>query len=342
MRRLLIVFVCLLALASAVVAGCGQNSGDVREAGEQQEGLKKVTFMLDWAPNTNHTGIYVAKEKGYFAQKGLDVEIVQPSQGGATDLVATGKAHLGVSYQEEITLARASGVPVVSVAAVVQHNTSGFASKKESNITRPGQFTGKRYGGWGSASEEAVLKTVVQKDGGDPDKVKVINIGTSDFFAAIDRDIDFAWIYYGWTGIEAELRGIPLNMIMLRDLDPVLDYYTPVLFTNESLIKNDPQLVRDFLAAASMGYNFAADNPDQAAGILLKHVPELNEQLVKKSQQWLSPRYRDDAPRWGEQRKEVWQNYTAWMEQNKLLTGKVDVDKAFTNEFLPEEQLPAK
>ncbi|MFZ5633987.1 MAG: ABC transporter substrate-binding protein [Bacillota bacterium] len=334
MKKKLSVFICLLVLAAAV-AGCGKGPGDGRKAAEKPEKPRKITFMLDWVPNTNHTGIYVAREKGYFAQKGLDVEIVQPSQGGATDLVATGKAQFGVSCQEEITMARAAGVPIVSIAAVIQHNTSGFASKSESNIKRPRDFAGKRYGGWGAASEEAVLRAVVQRDGADPNKVKIFNIGTSDFFAAISKDIDFAWIFYGWTGIEAELRGMPLNMIMLKDLDPVLDYYTPVLFTNESVIKNDPQLVRDFLAAASMGYNFAADNPDQAAEILLKQVPELNAELVRKSQKWLSPRYRDDAPRWGEQKKEVWQKYTAWMEQHKLLPGSVDADRAFTNEFLP-------
>lgn len=334
MKRSVPIFILLLALA-LVAAGCGKKPVKEPKAAEKAEKPRKVVFMLDWVPNTNHTGIYVAREKGYFAQKGLEVEIVQPSQGGTTDLVATGKAQFGVSSQEEITLARSSGVPLISVAAVIQHNTSGFASKKESNIKGPKDFEGKRYGGWGSASEEAMLKAVMLKAGADPAKLKFINIGTSDFFAAIRRDIDFAWIFYAWTGVEAEIRGVPLNVIMVKDLDPVLDYYTPVLFTSDSVVKNDPKLVRDFLAAASMGYSFAADNPEQAAEILLKQVPELNPDLVRRSQKWLSPKYRDDAPRWGEQKKEVWQNYAAWMERQKLLSGSVDVNRAFTNEFLP-------
>ncbi len=318
----------LLIISLAAASGCGSSSSVDPE-------MKKVTFMLDWVPNTNHTGIYVAKEKGYFAEKGLEVDIVQPSQGSAMDLVATGKAQFGVSHQEEITMARSAGVPVVSVASVIQHNTSGFASKKELNIVDPKDFEGKKYGGWGSASEEATLKTVMLKAGADPDKLDIINIGASDFFTVINRDIDFAWIFYAWTGIEAEIRGVPLNTIMVKDLDPALDYYTPVLFTTEQVIEDSPELVRDFLAACAMGYQYAAENPDQAADILISQVPEIDSELVKRSQRWLSPRYIDDAPRWGEQKKEVWQNYTRWMSEHKLLPGDVDVDLAFTNKFLP-------
>ncbi|HBV97946.1 MAG: ABC transporter substrate-binding protein [Peptococcaceae bacterium BICA1-7] len=318
--------------AAAAVAGCGSKKEGV-PGPEVKE--RKVTVMLDWTPNTNHTGLYVAKEKGFFSEKGLAVDIVQPSQGGTTELVATGRAQFGVSYQEDVTMARASGVPIVSLAAVVQHNTSGFVSKKQANITSPEDFEGKRYGGWGSASEEAVLKAVMEKAGADPKKTKIINIGTSDFFTAINRDIDFAWIYYAWTGIEAELKGVPLNTIMLKDLDPVLDYYTPVLISSEQTIQSDPQLVRDFLDAVARGYLFAGENPDAAAELLLKQVPELNPELVKSSQRWISPRYKDDAGRWGEQKKEVWVNYAGWMERHSLLPGRVEVEKAFTNDYLP-------
>lgn len=340
MKRKWLAGLLTIALAATVAAGCGKGAGDGKQAADNKDPAqsgkaRKVVFMLDWVPNTNHTGIYAAREKGYFAGRGLEVDILQPSQGGTTDLVATGKAQFGVSSQEEITMARSAGVPLVSIAAIVQHNTSGFASRKEKNIVSPRDFEGKRYGGWGSASEEATIKAVMQRAGADPSKLTMINTGTSDFFASISRDIDFGWIFYGWTGIEAEIRGVPLNMIWVRDLDPALDFYTPVLFTSEEVIRSDPQLVRDFLAAAGEGYGFSAENPDQAAEILIKQVPELNGELVKRSQRWLSPRYRDDAPRWGEQKKEVWQGYTAWMQQQKLLPGSVEVEKAFTNEFLP-------
>src|SRR5690606_40062348 len=89
-----------------------------------------------------------------------------------------------------------------------------------------------------------------------------------DFFTAVKRDIDFSWIYYGWTGIEAELRNVPLDIIYLKDLDPVLDFYTPTLITNESMIQKDPETIKKFLRAVKKGYEYAIDHPEEAADIL--------------------------------------------------------------------------
>ncbi|WP_059173110.1 ABC transporter substrate-binding protein [Bacillus sp. FJAT-27445] len=330
MRKLLVVlFSVLLALG---IVGC---SGDKKGEGTAKS-LKKVKIVLDWAPNTNHTGIYVAKEKGYFKKHGLDVDIILPGEAGADQLVASGKSEFGVSYQESITQARIQGVPLVSVAAVIQHNTSGFASPKAKNITSPKDFAGKTYGGWGSPVEKAVLSLLMKQENADVDKVKIINMGDSDFFTAVKRDIDFAWIYYAWTGIEAELRNEPINMVYLTDHSEKLDYYTPVIATNEKMIKNDPKIVEAFVASVSEGYQFAIKNPSESADILLKAVPDLDPELVKKSQEWLAPKYQDDAKRWGEQKLEIWENYSQWMFENGLLEKELDAEKAFTNEFLPE------
>lgn len=326
-------------LASCVIfffllAGCGNHAADQHEKEEKEH--KKVAVVLDWTPNTNHTGLYVAKEKGYFEEKGLDVEIMMPGEAGSDQLVASGKAEFGVSYQESVTEARVQDVPIVSIAAVIQHNTSGFASLAEKNITSPKDFEGKTYGGWGAPLEKAVLASLMDVDGADIEKVDIVNMGDADFFTAVKRDIDFAWIYYAWTGVEAELRGEKLNMVYLTDYSDKLDYYTPVITTNEKMIESDPDTVKAFMAAVSKGYEFAIDHPDEAADILIKAVPDLDPELVKKSQEWLSPRYQDDAARWGEQKAEVWKNYMGWMLEKDLLEKEMDVKKAFTNQFLPE------
>ncbi|MHA7136298.1 ABC transporter substrate-binding protein [Rossellomorea arthrocnemi] len=303
---------------------------------EQKEGLKKVTVVLDWTPNTNHTGLYVAKEKGYFEEQGLDVDIILPGEAGADQLVASGKAEFGVGYQESVTQARVQDVPLVSIAAVIQHNTSGFASPKDKGITTPKDFEGKSYGGWGSPVEKAVMTSIMKQENADVEKVDFVNMGDTDFFTAVKRDVDFAWIYYGWTGIEAELRGEDLNMMYVKDYSEKLDYYTPVLTTNEKMIEKDPETVKSFLSASSKGYQFAIDNPEEAGGILLNAAPDLDKELVMKSQEWLAPKYKDDADRWGEQKLEVWENYASWMYDNDLLDKELDSKKAFTNEFLPK------
>lgn len=331
---------CLAAISALLLltgcAGSGQDAkNESEDAGGKQE-LKEVTVVLDWTPNTNHTGLYAAKEKGYFKEEGLDVEIIMPGEAGADQLTASGKADFGVSYQESITEARVQGVPLVSIAAVIQHNTSGFASPAEKNIKSPKDFEGKTYGGWGAPVEKSVIDSLMKKENADADKVSFVNMGDADFFTAVKRDIDFAWIYYGWTGVEAELRGEKINMVYLTDYSEKLDYYTPVLATSEKMIEDDPETVKAFVNAAAKGYEFAIGQPEEAADILLKNAPDLDSELVKKSQEWLSPRYQDDAARWGEQKLEVWENYAEWMHENGLLDKELDAGKAFTNDFLPE------
>jgi ABC-type nitrate/sulfonate/bicarbonate transport system substrate-binding protein len=296
-----------------------------------------VLVMLDWFPNTNHTGLYVALDKGWYSEEGLDVEIVQPAEGSTlVQVVAAGQADFGISYQEEVSYARAEEIPIVSVAAIIQHNTSGFASPQDRGIGRPKDFEGKRYGSWGSPIERAVLDVLMACDGGDVDEVEFIDIGWADYFTVVQRDVDFAWIFYGWTGVEAELRGSPINIVMLSDWsDCVPDYYTPVLITSEERIAEKPDLISTFLEATSRGYEFAIANPAEAAEILLKHAPESNADLVKRSQDWLSPHYQADASRWGEQELAIWQGYADWMADRGLLPGHIDAAAAFTNEFLP-------
>jgi ABC-type nitrate/sulfonate/bicarbonate transport system substrate-binding protein len=318
-----------------LIAGCSGNK-QKETTKETKKTLKKVSVVLDWTPNTNHTGLYVAKEKGYFKAEGLDIDIIMPGEAGADQLVASGKADFGVGYQEAITQARIQDVPLVSIAAVIQHNTSGFASPIDKNIKSPKDFEGKTYGGWGSPVEKAVIASLMQKENADVNKLKIINTGDTDFFTAVKRDVDFAWIYYGWTGVESELRNEKLNMIYLTDYSDKLDYYTPVLETNEKMIAKNPETVKAFLKAATKGYEFAIKNPDEAADVLIKAAPDLDPKLVKKSQEWLAPKYQDDAKQWGIQKQKVWENYASWMYENKLLDKKLDAEKAFTNEFLPK------
>ncbi|HWS38796.1 MAG TPA: ABC transporter substrate-binding protein [Actinoplanes sp.] len=320
-----------IAAASLVLAGCGSQAEQEKTAA----GLTKVQVALDWTPNTNHTGLYVAKEKGYFAAHGLDVEIVQPGDADPSALVAADKIPFAISAQEALTQARAEGAPLVSIAAIIQHNTSGFGSPKDRNLTKPADYAGKTYGGWGGPLEAPLLQAVVAADGGDASKVKTVNVGDSDFFAATKKGIDLQWIFYGWTGVEAELRGEPVNIQYVKDYDPALDFYTPILITNEKRISGDPELVESFTAAVSEGYTYAARNAGESADILLKAAPELNAELVKKSQEWLSPKYQDDAARWGEQKAEIWTGFSDWLYQKKVLTTEVDGTKAYTNDFLP-------
>jgi ABC-type nitrate/sulfonate/bicarbonate transport system substrate-binding protein len=305
--------------------------------GSEPEGPASVSFLLDWVPNTNHTGVFVARDQGYFDEEGLTVEIIEPGEVYPEAAVAGGAADFGISFQENVTLARGEGAPIVSVAAVLQHNTSGFASLAVLDVNSPADFEGLRYGAYGSPSEAPTLEALMEGSGADFGELEMVTTGFADPLALLSEgQIDLAWIFYGWQGIQAEQMGIDLNVVMMDDyFDSVPDFYTPVVITSESMIAERPDLVAAVLRALSRGYTFAAEHPDEAAEVLLSAVPELDSALVKGSQRWLSDYYIAEASRWGEQKESVWRDYADWMVAQGIMTTPVAPEDAFTNRFLP-------
>ncbi|SNS71710.1 ABC-type nitrate/sulfonate/bicarbonate transport system, substrate-binding protein [Anaerovirgula multivorans] len=326
----------VLTLIMTSLVGCSIGTG--KEAREPSQQMEKVTVILDWVPNTNHTGMYTAIEQGYYAEEGLAVEIIQPGESGSAELIATKQGEFGISYQEQVAYARTAEnpLPVKAIAAIIQHNTSGFASPVNKEILSPKDFEGKKYGGWGSPMEEAILKALMDKEGGDFSKLEMVDIGVIDFFTSVENHVDFTWIYYGWDGVAAELRDFGLNFILLQDIQEALDFYTPVIIAHDELLESNPQLAERFLRATTKGYQYAMENPEGAAADLLKWVPELDEEMVIASQKYLAAQYQAEAKRWGEMKAEVWERYSEWMYQQGLLREALKTEDAFTNEFLPQ------
>ncbi len=333
LKKKLISVVVASLTALTLFAGCSK-----KEEVKNEEGLQKVTLILDWTPNTNHTGFYVAQEKGYYKELGLDVEIVQPSEGSSLQLLAAGKGDFAVSYQEDLTYARTSDspLPVMAIAAIIQHNTSGFASPKEKGIETVKDFENKVYGGWGSPSEQAILKAVMEKNGADFSKVKIIDAGSEDFFIATKNNLDFEWTFEGWTNIEAKLRGFEINYIPLIDLDSSLDYYTPIIATTEDTVNNKKDLAKKFMEATTKGYEYSIVNPEESAKILVNNVPEISEELAIESQKYLADKYMEGTKVWGYMKDSVWNNYTKFLYDNKLINKEMKASEAYTNEFLSE------
>jgi ABC-type nitrate/sulfonate/bicarbonate transport system substrate-binding protein len=299
---------------------------------------QKVSVMLDWVPNTNHTGLYVAQERGYFKDQGLTVDIVPLAEGSSVEeVVAAGTVQFGISASEPLSKARSEGIPILCIAPIIQHNTSGFASLKKANIARPKDFEGKRYGSFGSDTEKALITKLMQADGGDVSKVEFVEIGDADFLTLAQKgQVDFAWVFAGWEVIDGKLRGLDLNYMPLTDWKQVIpDYYTPIFITNEEMTQKRGDIVKKFLAATSKGYNDAIADPKATGDILAKATPETSKDLIQQSQAYLATQYTADAPRWGDQKPAVWQNFGAFMTGQKLLAKPFDPTKAFTTAFLP-------
>lgn len=325
----------LIALLSFILVACGSEKTEKQnEQVKSDIGGKKVSLFLDWTPNTNHTGIYVAKEKGFYEELGLDVEVLLPGEVSAEQLVATNKGEFGISFQTEVTQARAQDLPVVSIAAIIQHDTSGYASPIDKGIESPKDFAGNVYGAYGSLLEESMIDLVMSRDGADKKDVDIVQLGNSDFFIATQKDIDFVSIFYAWTGIEAEIRDVELNFIQKTDYADELDTYSPVIVTSEKLIDEDPETVQAFVEATLRGYEFAIEKPAEAAEILIAAEPDLDPELVKRSQEWLSPRYQDDAEKWGIQDSGRWEVFAKFMFENGIIEKEIDATEAFTNEFI--------
>ena len=303
-----------------------------------QDENEKIRIVLDWTPNTNHTGLYVAEAKGYFAEQGLDVEIMQPPEGGAEALVGGGRAEFGISFQDSLApnFASKNSIPITAVAALIQHNTSGVISLKEDGIDSPGKMAGHNYATWDMPIEQAIIRKIVEDDGGNFDEIEMVPSTVTDVITALQTDIDTVWVFYAWDGIATKVKGLETNYLNFADYGKELDYYSPVLITNTEYAQENSETVTKALTAIKQGYEFAIENPDEAAQILLEAAPELNSEIVVESQKWLADQYIADAEKWGYIDQDRWDGFYGWLFENNLIENEIPKGSGFTNEYLPE------
>ena len=334
MKKRIYTLILAVVMLISTLSGCG-NTGLDKDA----DGLTKITFVLDWTPNTNHTGLYVAQELGYFKEAGLSVEIVQPPEDGAEVLVASGKAQFGVSFQDSLAPAFAgeNALPITAVASVIQHNTSGIISRKGEGMDTPKGMEGHTYSTWNGSIELATLKSVVEADVGNFDKVELIPSKVTDEVSALKtKSTDAIWIFYAWAGVKTELENLETDYFAFKDINPVFDYYTPVIISGNKFLQENPDTAKAFLSALSKGYQYAMEHPEKAADILCKAAPELDKELVLASQNYLKDQYQADATYWGYIDATRWNNFYKWVNDNNLVEGKIPENAGFSNEYLPK------
>ncbi len=351
-KKIQVLTVLLLALALAMLTGCGDKktetktdkTADTQEQGtdtnQTGEELEKIVVALDWTPNTNHTGLYVAQDKGYFKDAGLEVEIVEASDAGAEAMVSSNTAQFGISFQDTLVPAFAAKeserLPVTAVAAIIQHNTSGIISPKEKGIDRPGKMGGCTYATWDLPIEQATVKKVVNDDGGNYDEINLASQYVENIQGAFASGIDAVWIYYAWDGVNTELAGLDTNFFYFKDYADELDYYTPVIIAGNDFLEKNPQTAKKFMEAVSKGYEFAINEPEEAAKILVDLNEGMDLDLCVASQKWLADKYRGDAEKWGVIDQSRWDAFYKWVYDNKLCENQIPAGFGFTNEYLPD------
>lgn len=333
--KILIVVVAVVVIGAAGLLIARNNS-------EPEQPKQKVTLALDWTPNTNHTGIYIAKHQGWYEENNIDLEIVPYSSASSDALVSSGKADVGIGFTEGVVSSAAGDSPVVSIAAIIARDTSSIATRAEDNINSLAELDGKIYGGYGAPYEDAVMKQVIRNDGGEGEYRQVI-VDTAPLDALESDKVDFVWIFDGWDGIEAKRRGFDIKQFPVTE-HGIPDRSTPNIITSPQLISDDPDMLERFMEATIRGYELAISDPEEAARMLIEANPEgtfPDEELVYESQKYLSDRYKQEGEAWGYQDPELWRNYPEFMlRQDAILdvsgepVDSLDFESLYTNRFV--------
>ena len=297
----------------------------------------KLTLALDWYPNANHAGLYVAQDRGYFDEAGLAVEIYTPADpAAALQTVGAGRDTFGISYHSEILFAREQEVPVVSVAALVQHPLNSIMALESSGIERPSDLVGKSVGSAGLPSDDAYLSTMLEYDGASMDDVEVVNVGFDLLPAVLSGRVD-AVIGTYWTHetILAEQQGHPVTYLRVEEWG-VPDYYELVLAAGEPTVAEQGEAITAFLGALQQGYADAAADPDAALDVLLAASPDLEPDVERKGLDLLIPLWTDNGKvSFGTQTAERWDAFGGWMKEQGLLGEDVDIAAAWNGDLLP-------
>lgn len=335
MRRILPL---ILALATGLLlAGCGD---DEPAAGTTSTGAtRSAEVILDWYANADHAGLIGAIDRGFFAGRGLDVTTTVPTDPAASlKQVAAGKAPFAISYAPEVLIARSQGVPVVAVGALVPVPLNSVMARADRGITRPRDLEGRTVGAAGVPSDRALLDTMVRADGGDPAKVRLRNVGFNLAPSLAAGKVDAViGAYWNIERPELEAKGVDLTVLRLEE-HGVPSYDELVVVTSDTVAKDDPQLVRDFLAGLAEGQAWADADREAARAALLAANPDLGTATLDEQLALTTPLFlTDGVPAVGVSR-ERWDALAAWMRDEGLLEdGGADVSAAVADGFAPQD-----
>lgn len=306
-------------------------------AGESSQELTRFVVSLDWFPNADHAGLYAAQAQGFFKDEGLDVEL---KFGGNPEdppkFVARDTVDLAISYQPDVILAKAEGIPITAVGAIVNVPLNSIQTLESSGITDPAQLAGKRIGYPGIPSNEVYLETILRRAGveGGLDAVELINVGfdlgPSLYAGKVDATIG---TYWNVEAVQGEMLGYPVNVLHIEDYG-VPAYDELVFIASENGVQEKGDLIERFLRAVVRGHEYTIENPDDAIDAVAKANPEMERELIDRGVRLLVEVWRH-WDRFGYMDESRWSGFVTFMRDNDLLDAEIDFDKLLTNEFVP-------
>lgn len=302
--------------------------------------MNELTLALDWTPNINHIGFYVAKEKGFYKEKNIDLEILEPSMDNYATTpakkVELGIANFALCPTESIFSYRTKAKPfdLIAVAAVLQYDLSAIVIKNNENINSPKDLDGKTYASYKARYEDAIVKQMIRNDGGKGDIIVEYPEKLGIWETVVKGAYDATWIFMNWEGVEAQAKNIPLHYFKMRDYD--IPYaYSPVIAASQTLAKTQAATYRDFLAATKKGFLFCQSYPKEAVAILEKYVPETDKHIDLEKALAASLAAFGDEHTWGKMDKDNIKVFLNWLHEQRLETQQLLVSELMTNVLNP-------
>ncbi len=315
MRRAVALLAAVLALAGA--AGCGGG-------GAEPGAPKGATLVLDFVPNAVHAGIYAGLARGYYRDEGVDLEVQPPGESSdAPKLLAAGKVDFAILDIHDLGIARERGIELVGVAPIVQRPLAAVIARGEGPVRRPREMQGHRVGVSGLPSDEAVVDSEVEADGGDPARVERVTIGFTAVPSLAAGKVDAATGFWNAEGVALRRQGVPIRIFKVDEFGAP-PYPELILTTSQKTLEDDPELVDAVVAATRRGYEATEENSAAALDDLLAANPELDRAEQQAQMDVLLPILKPrpfDLP--------TLEEWAAWDLRHSLLEQQLDVEKAF-------------
>lgn len=327
---------CLLALVLGLAA-CGEKSED--DGTEAQP----LSLTLDFYPNPDHAGIYLAEKLGYFEEAGLDVSIEAPADPAAPlKLLAAGETDLAISYEPELALAHEKGLDVVAIGALVNRPLTSMIWLGKSGIKGIADLKGRTVATAGIPYQDAFLATILARVNLKPSDVKAVNVGFGLLPALLGGSADA--MLGGFLNVE----GVDLRR---RGKDPVVTpvdqlgvptYDELVLVASRGALEDDPEKFRLFLAALERGTDAAVAQPNAATKAVLEANDELEPKLTEAEVKATLPLLgaRTAGQPYGYMDPDEWAAFTAWMRDNGLIESLPEPAELLSNAYLPGAEIP--
>lgn len=302
--------------------------------------MTTLKLAIDWTPNTNHIGFFIAKELGFYSQVGIELEILNPKEDNYAitpgKKLELDKADFAIApFETVISLNnKKNKVNAVAIYSILQEDLSSIASLKSANITSPKQLDGKIYASYKARYEDHIVKEMIKNDGGKGDIKIVYPEKLGIWNTLLKAKADATWIFDNWEGIEATTKNIELNQFSMKKHN-VPYCYSPVILTKKEHLDKYNVIFSAFAKATKEGFLYVKNNITASKKILERFVTDYDALHIDLEKSLLmSAPYFGDTSTCGIMKKERVLTFLKWLVTNELESEKILHQHLFTNELL--------